>query len=234
MRVLIIDGDEAAGGAIWSMCVADNMTADLALGAEDGAYFAGLYPYDIITVEASLPDMAGYDLVRKFRATSLKAPIIVMGRSSLVEDKVRAFSVGADDYVEKPFHSAELLARMRAIVRRTRGHASCEVKVGPLRIDMDERAARVEGRPVPLPLTSKEYELLEVLALRKGAFVTKATLLDQMYPGPNDGPVDKIIDVFVCRLRAKLTEAGVDSHKLLRTVWGRGYVLTEPTARVAA
>jgi two-component system, cell cycle response regulator CtrA len=137
---------------------------------------------------------------------------------------VKGLGFGADDYLTKPFHRDELVARIHAIVRRSMGHAQSVVRCADLVVNLDAKRAEIAGRPVAL--TGKEYGMLELLALRLGSTLTKEMFLNQLYGGM-DEPEQKIIDVFICKLRKKLAEAS-GGRTYIETVWGRGYVLREP------
>src|SRR6185369_10394418 len=143
-------------------------------------------------------------------------PVIIVSGLAGIQDKVKGLGIGADDYMTKPFHKDELVARIHAVVRRTKGHATSKVDIGPLTVNFDTRTAYVHGERISP--TGKEYEMLELLALRKGSLVTKEMFLNHLYGGM-DEPEIKIIDVFICKLRRKLPP------NLIETVWGRGYVL---------
>ena len=142
-----------------------------------------------------------------------------------VEDKVRGLGFGADDYMTKPFHKDELVARIHAIVRRSKGHAELVIRTGDLLIKLDTKTVEMNGSPVHL--TPKEYQILELLSLRKGTILTKEIFLNHLYGGM-DEPLFKIIDVFICKLRKKLTNAS-GGKDYIETEWGRGYVLREPS-----
>jgi two-component system cell cycle response regulator CtrA len=141
-----------------------------------------------------------------------------------LDNKIKGLSVGADDYLTKPFDKRELIARIQAIVRRSKVHSDSVIKTGKLAVNLDTRAVKIEGQP--LHLTGKEYGILELLSLRKGTTLTKEMFLNHLYGGM-DEPELKIIDVFVCKLRKKLT-AATGGENYIETVWGRGYVLREP------
>ena len=174
--------------------------------------------------------MSGYDVLRSLRVGKVKTPVLILSGFAGIEDKVRALGVGADDYVTKPFHKDELIARIHAIVRRSIGHAEPTVKCGDLTVKPEAKQAEIAGRTVPL--TGKEYGMLELLALRQGHTITKEMFLNQLYGGM-DEPEQKIIDVFICKLRKKLAEAS-GGKNYIETVWGRGYALREPEqARLA-
>jgi len=140
------------------------------------------------------------------------------------ESKLRGFGFGADDYMTKPFHRDELVARIHAIIRRSKGHSQSIINTGQISVNLDAKTVDVGGMPVHL--TGKEYQVLELLSLRKGTTLTKEMFLNHLYGGM-DEPELKIIDVFICKLRKKLSEAtGGENH--IETVWGRGYVLRDP------
>ena len=177
--------------------------------------------------------MSGYEVLRSLRVAKVKTPILILTGLGSIEDKVRGLGFGADDYMTKPFHKDELVARIQAIVRRSKGHAQSVVQTGDLVVNLDAKTVEVSGARVHL--TGKEYQMLELLSLRKGSTLTKEMFLNNLYGGM-DEPEIKIIDVFICKLRKKLANAS-DGKDYIETVWGRGYVLREPTeeeARVSA
>src|SRR5690606_12340460 len=170
------------------------------------------------------PDMDGYEVLRRLRAARVKTPILILSGLSGLVDKIKGLGVGADDYLTKPFDKRELVARIQAIVRRSKGHSDSVITTGKLTVNLDTRTVEVDGQP--LHLTGKEYGILELLSLRKGTTLTKEMFLNHLYGGM-DEPELKIIDVFVCKLRKKLaTATGGDNY--IETVWGRGYVLRDP------
>src|SRR5208282_3816081 len=164
------------------------------------------------------------------RRSRVKTPILVLSGLAAVEDKVKGLGLGADDYLTKPFHKAELVARIHAVVRRSRGHAQSVIETDGIVINLDTKTTQVNGTQVHLTL--KEYQMLELLSLRKGTTLSKEMFLNHLYGGMEE-PVQKIIDVFMCKLRKKL--AGASSGKdYIETVWGRGYVLRQSTDRAVA
>src|SRR5262245_4626375 len=166
-----------------------------------------------------------YTQLRSLRVSKLKTTILILSGLAGVEDKVRGLGFGADDYMTKPFHKRELLARIHAIVRRSRGHAHSVIETGDLVVNLDTKTVEVNGARVHL--TGKEYQMLELLSLRKGTTLTKEMFLNHLYGGM-DEPEIKIIDVFMCKLRKKLAHAS-NGKDYFETVWGRGYVLREPS-----
>jgi two-component system, cell cycle response regulator CtrA len=227
MRVLIIEDDPVDAASMELMLKSESFNAYSTDTGEDGVELAKLYDYDVITLDLTLPDMPGVDVIRQIRAAKVRTPILVLCALASIEDKVRALALGADDYMTKPFHKDELIARLRALVRRSKGHAHSVITTGNLSVNLDTKRAAVNG--IDVPLTGKEYQMLELLSLRKGAPLTKEMFLNHLYGG-RDEPEVKIIDVFVCKLRKKLMNATEGEESFIKTVWGRGYLLEDATA----
>ncbi|ABM44725.1 response regulator transcription factor CtrA [Bartonella bacilliformis] len=226
MRVLLIEDDKTMSQSIELMLKSGNFnvyTTDL---GEEGTDLGKLYDYDIILLDLNLPDMSGYDVLRTLRLAKIKTPVLILSGMASIEDKVRGFGFGADDYMTKPFHKDELIARIHAVVRRSKGHAQSVIVTGDLIVNLDTKTVEVAGRPVHL--TGKEYQMLELLSLRKGTTLTKEMFLNHLYGGM-DEPELKIIDVFICKLRKKLDSVS-SGISYIDTVWGRGYVLRDPIA----
>jgi two-component system cell cycle response regulator CtrA len=177
-----------------------------------------------------LRECSGFEVLRNLRVSRVKTPILILSGLASIEDKCKGLGVGADDYMTKPFHKDELVARLHAIVRRSRGHAQSVIQTGDLMVNLDTKKVQVRG--APLSLTVKEYQILELLCLRKGTPLTKEIFLNQLYGGL-DEPEPKIIDVFICKLRKKL--ASVSGGQIyIDTVWGQGHVLRDPSDNEAA
>ncbi len=224
MRVLLIEDDSSMAKGIELMLGAEGFnvyTTDL---GEEGVDLGKLYDYDIIILDLGLPDMSGYDVLKKLRTAKITTPICILSGMSEPDDKVKGLGFGADDYLTKPFHKDELVARIHAIVRRSKGHAQSTINTGKLVVNLDSKSVEVDGQR--LHLTGKEYGMLELLSLRKGTTLTKEMFLNHLYGGM-DEPELKIIDVFVCKLRKKLASA-TNGENYIETVWGRGYVLRDP------
>ncbi len=224
MRVLLVEDDPATAQGIEMMLRSESYVCDVTDMGEGGLEISKLYDYDIIVLDLMLPDMDGYEVLRKLRAARVKTPVLVLSGLNGLDDKIKGLSVGADDYLTKPFDKRELIARIQAIVRRSKGHSDSVIKTGKLTVNLDARAVKIEGQP--LHLTGKEYGILELLSLRKGTTLTKEMFLNHLYGGM-DEPELKIIDVFVCKLRKKLTTV-TGGENYIETVWGRGYVLRDP------
>ena len=196
---------------------------------EDGIDLAKLYDYDLILLDLNLPDMSGHEVLRQLRLAKIETPILILSGSDDTDNKIRGFGFGADDYMTKPFHREELIARIHAIIRRSKGHSQSIIRTGQVNVNLDAKSVDVGGKSVHL--TGKEYQILELLSLRKGTTLTKEMFLNHLYGGM-DEPELKIIDVFICKLRKKLAEAtGGDNY--IETVWGRGYVMRDPVPEVA-
>jgi two-component system cell cycle response regulator CtrA len=223
MRVLIVEDDAMTSKSIELMLRSEGMVVDATSMGEDGLEIGKLYEYDIILLDLMLPDMDGYEVLRRLRASRVATPVLILSGLTEPDKKVKGLGFGADDYLTKPFDRAELVARIQAIVRRSKGHSESVIKTGRLTVNLDKRTVDVEGEP--LHLTGKEYGILELLSLRKGQTLTKEQFLNHLYGGI-DEPELKIIDVFICKLRKKLTSA-TKGDNYIETVWGRGYVLRE-------
>ncbi|MBN8630426.1 MAG: response regulator transcription factor [Rhodobacterales bacterium] len=233
MRILLVEDDPTTSRSIELMLTHANLNVYCTDMGEDGIDLAKLYDYDLILLDLNLPDMSGHEVLRQVRQARVETPILILSGADDTENKLKGFGFGADDYLTKPFHREELVARIHAIIRRSKGHSQSMIKTGRVSVNLDAKTVDVEGKAVHL--TGKEYQMLELLSLRKGTTLTKEMFLNHLYGGM-DEPELKIIDVFICKLRKKLAEAtGGDNY--IETVWGRGYVLRDPAggqARLAA
>ena len=230
MRVLLIEDDSATSQSIELMLKSERInvyTTDL---GEEGIDLCKIYDYDVLLLDLNLPDMTGFEVLRKLRILKVKTPVLVLSGLAGIEDKIKGLGFGADDYMTKPFHKDELIARIQAIVRRSRGHAQSVINTDDLCVNLDSKTVEINGSRVRV--TGKEYLMLELLAMRKGSTLTKEMFLSHLYGGM-DEPEMKIIDVFICKLRKKLANAS-GGKDYIQTIWGRGYVMREPAQNAAS
>jgi two-component system, cell cycle response regulator CtrA len=224
MRILLVEDDPTTSRSIELMLTHSNLKVYCTDLGEEGIDLAKLYDYDLILLDLNLPDMNGHEVLRQLRLARIETPILILSGVDDTESKIKGFGFGADDYMTKPFHREELIARIHAIIRRSKGHSQSIIRTGDVEVNLDAKTVTAAGQIVHL--TGKEYQMLELLSLRKGTTLTKEMFLNHLYGGM-DEPELKIIDVFICKLRKKIADAtGGDS--LIETVWGRGYVLREP------
>ena len=224
MRVLLIEDDTSTAKSIELMLKSEGFVVDATDLGEDGLEIGKLYDYDIIILDLMLPDIDGFEVLRRLRAARVATPVLILSGLSETDQKIKGLSTGADDYLTKPFDRRELIARIHAVVRRSKGHSESVIRTGKLSVNLDTSTVEVDGQP--LHLTGKEYGILQLLSLRKGTTLTKEMFLNHLYGGM-DEPELKIIDVFICKLRKKLA-AATEGENYIETVWGRGYVLRDP------
>jgi two-component system, cell cycle response regulator CtrA len=224
MRILLVEDDPTTSRSIELMLTHANLNVFCTDLGEDGIDLAKLYDYDLILLDLNLPDMSGHEVLRQLRLARVATPILILSGADDTENKIKGFGFGADDYLTKPFHREELVARIHAIIRRSKGHSQSVIRTGAVNVNLDAKTVEVGGQTVHL--TGKEYQMLELLSLRKGTTLTKEMFLNHLYGGM-DEPELKIIDVFICKLRKKLAEA-TGGQNYIETVWGRGYVLRDP------
>ena len=221
MRVLLVEPDKSVAGSIKLMLTTEGFNVFVADAGEEAIDLGKLYDYDAIVTETRLvDDIDGLGVIRTLRRARIKTPVIVLSRDAGIEDKVNAFSVGADDYLVKPFHRDELVARLHAVVRRTKGHAQSVISGDGLDIDLDAQTVALDGQSIRV--THKEYAILELLALRRDTVVSREMFLNHLYGGL-DEPDMKTLDVFMCKVRRKL--AAASPRQMIECVWGRGYML---------
>jgi len=206
MRVLLVEDDPTTSKSIELMLTHANLNVYTTELGEEGI------------------DMTGHDVLRQLRLARIETPILILSGADDTDSKIKGFGFGADDYLTKPFHREELVARIHAIIRRSKGHSQSVIRTGLINVNLDAKTVDVASKAVHL--TGKEYQMLELLSLRKGTTLTKEMFLNHLYGGM-DEPELKIIDVFICKLRKKLNEA-TGGQSYIETVWGRGYVLRDP------
>jgi two-component system cell cycle response regulator CtrA len=224
MRVLLIEDDSATAQMLEQVLKAGGYVVDSTDFGEDGLDMSKIYDYDLILLDLMLPDIDGHKVLARLRSASIKTPVMILSGRGQIDDKLKGLDGGADDYLTKPFDRRELLSRIQAVIRRSKGHSSSRITIGKLVVNLDAQTVEVDGRTVHL--TIKEYRIMELLAIRKGTTLTKEMFLNHLYGGM-DEPEAKIIDVFICKLRKKLQEV-TDGEDYIETVWGRGYMLKDP------
>jgi len=228
MRVLLVEDEANAARAITMMLRGQGAIVDQTETGEEALELVRHYDYDIVVLDLMLPDMEGYEVVRRMRASRIETPVLILSGLNRAGAKVKGFGVGADDYITKPFDRDELIARIQAVIRRSKGYSQPVLRIGNLQLNLDSREVQADGRAIHL--TGKEYAILELLVLRRGMVLTKEAFLNHLYGGI-DEPEMKIIDVFICKLRKKLMQAGAGN--LIGTVWGRGYMMRDPNSQAA-
>jgi len=225
MRVLLIEDDRVLAESIELMLKSERMEVCWTEIGGEGIGLCKLFDHDIILLDLNLPDMSGFEVLQTLRASKVMTPVLILSGLVDVTSKIRGLGFGADDYMTKPVHRDELIARIHAIGRRAREHQPVVINTGDLSINLDTKTAAIRGSP--LRLTGKEYQILELLSVRKGTTFTKELFLRNLYGGI-DEPEGKIIDVFICKLRKKLAAAS-EGRNYITTVRGRGYELCDPS-----
>jgi two-component system, cell cycle response regulator CtrA len=228
VQILVVENNAVAAKSLELSLTGEGHTVYVTDTGEDAVDMAGLYDYDAILLSMELSDIPGLDVLRALRLRKVRSPVIMLGASADVETKVATLAAGADDYLTKPFHKAELTARLTAVVRRSRGQADSVIRTGAIALDLAARRAEVSG--VPIHLTPSEYKMLELFSLRKNHAISKEQCLNHLYNGQSE-PEAKIIDVFVCKLRKKIAAAAPDGDSQIETVWGGGYMLRDAPAQ---
>jgi two-component system, cell cycle response regulator CtrA len=226
MHILLVEDNPVTARSIELKLVAEGHNAFTTDLGEDAIELAGVYDYDVVLLDLELADMSGLEVLKALRSKKVRTPVIILTASVDVETKVKALTAGADDFISKPFHKAELAARINAVVRRSRGHSESIIRTGDIALNLDTRTTEVAG--VRVHLTPSEYKVLELLSLRKNSVLTKEMCLNHLYNGLRE-PEVKIIDVFICKLRKKLAQAS-DGDNPIETVWGGGYMLRDTPA----
>jgi two-component system cell cycle response regulator CtrA len=221
MRVLVIEDDAFTAQSIEFALAPEGIICDKAYLGKEGLEIGQIFDYDLIILDLMLPDIDGYEVLLRLRSSKIKIPVLILSGLTTPEQKIKGLGFGADDYLSKPFNKGELIARIQAIVRRSKGHSESLIKFDKVVLNLDSRIVEVDNKPVHL--TNKEYAILELLAMRKGTVLTKEMFLNHLYSGM-DEPEVKIIDVFICKLRKKLADAS-GGVNYIETIWGRGYIL---------
>lgn len=224
MRILLVNNDSTAAAKLTAYLTAESARVDIIGTGEEALELVRYYDFDIVVLNLRLPDMDGGTVISRMRAARWNTPVLAICGTSCTQPRVKALAAGADDVVVWSIDHTELLARMRAIVRRSRGHSQAILQLGNLALNLEQNEVIVDGADVHL--TAKEFAVLQLLMLRKNMVLTKETILSHLYGGM-DEPEPKIIDVFICKIRSKLAKAGAPN--VIGTVWGRGYTIRDAT-----
>src|SRR4026209_2122592 len=219
LRLLVVEDDPDLNRQLATALTDAGYVVDRAFDGEEGHYLGESEPYDAVILDIGLPKMDGISVIEAWRRAGRAMPVLMLTARDRWSDKVQGFDAGADDYVAKPFHMEEVLARIRALLRRSAGHATSEISCGPLMLDTKSARVTVDGKAIKL--TSLEFRLLSYLMMHKGRVVSRTELVEHLYDQDFDRD-SNTIEVFVGRLRKKL---GVD---VLRTIRGLGYCISEP------
>lgn len=224
MRIMIVEDDPRAARGLEMRLNAEGLSSEVAYTGEDAIALAKEYDFDLILLDLNLTDISGFSVMRELRESRIRTPILALSGDAGVERMIRCFSLGADDFLPKPYKSVELVARIRAIVRRVNGHADPVVRCGDLALDINAHEFMALGNR--LNVTNRESQLLELMLIRQGTTICKDVFISQIYGGLEFRD-PKIIDVYICKLRKKLAASGIDPN-CIETIWGRGYKLVAP------
>lgn len=220
MRILLVEDDPVTAQAMELTLRSAGAVVERVDNGCEAIDLAKFYDFDVIVLDIQMPGMDGYEAVRRMRAERIFAPVLIASGLAQPQFKVKALSEGADDFITKPVDKSELVARVRALVRRSKGLSQSQVSVGPILINLETK--EVFNKQIPVHLTCKEYSILELLVLRRGMIITKQIFLSHLYGGMDEHEI-KIIDVFICKLRKKLRLN--KAFLIIETIWGRGYMI---------
>lgn len=215
MRILVVEDEADLAGALKKALEEEGMACDVAPDGPSGQFNAENWEYDAIILDLMLPGVSGWEILKRLRKRKA-TPVLILTARDAIPDKVRGFDSGADDYLTKPFQLDELLARLRALIRRSAGHPSPVIRLGPVEIDTARRSVRKDGRE--MALAPKEYALVELLALHRGKLVTRTMIYDHIYDESDDS-LSNVVDVYVSNIRKKLGKEFVETRR------GEGYVV---------
>jgi two-component system, OmpR family, response regulator len=226
MRILVVEDTKELARSLAQGLTEEGFSVDVSGDGEEGLHLATEIAYDAVVLDRMLPRLDGLSMLRRLRERGVRTPVLALTALGELHDRIAGLDGGADDYLVKPFAFDELLARLRALLRRSRGQARNEVALGRLKLDLAARVAAVDGRP--LDLTAREFALLELLALEPGRTFSRTAIAEKLYDEESDRD-SNVIDVFVARLRKKLDAAGLPGAEVVRTQRGAGYRL-DPSA----
>ena len=221
MRVLMIEEDIATSRNVEPMLRHEGIFMDVTDVGEEGIDLCRRYDYDALILAPRSPHTNGLDVIRALRKAQLDIPVLVLSAVTAIEGQVKTLNAGADDYMTKPFHDTELVARVRALVRRSRGHSEVTITTGKVTVNLASKTAAANG--VSLHLTAKEYQILELLSLRRGITLNVEALINHIYAN-GEGPESRTVELFICKLRKKLATA-TGGDRCIETIRSRGYLL---------
>lgn len=231
LKALVIEDDPRTIRSLEIVLKANNIACDVAKIGTEGVEIAKLYDYDIIILDLLLPDVDGYEVLLRLRSAKINTPILILSALSNTENKIKGFKVGADDYLTKPFNTEEIIARIFAIVRRSRGLSDSKIKIGKMIINLDSKVIEYEN--ILVECTKSEYDIIKLLALKKNSVVSKEMILNKLYGEKSkDTPNIKIVDVFLYNLRKKLDKT-TGGKKYIQTIWGKGYMLKNGEEKIS-
>lgn len=222
MRVLVVEDDPAIASFLKKGLVESSCAVDVAQNGHDGFQLGSTNPYDVMILDVMLPGRGGFDLLHDLRERSIRTPVICLTARDTVEDRITGLNLGADDYLAKPFSFAELLARIRAVLRRTEGLDSKPIVVGDMTIDMMRRVVVRNGKRIDL--TPREFAIIDYLGRNAGHVLTRTMILEHVWNMQQD-PLTNVVDVHLTRLRKKVDHGF--KKPLIHTIRGVGYVLRE-------
>jgi two-component system response regulator PhoP len=221
VRILVVEDEQQLREQLGQRLKKAGYAVQMAPDGEEGAYLGEEYPFDLAIVDLGLPGISGIELIRRLREQDKDFPILILTARGNWQDKVEGLEAGADDYLVKPFHIEELLARLNALLRRAAGWSQPVLQLGPVKIDTRSQSVEVAGRAIEL--TAYEYKVLEYLSLHRGQVVSKTELTEHIYEQDYDRD-SNVLEVFIGRLRRKLDPD--NSYKPIETLRGRGYRLS--------
>lgn len=221
MKILIVEDEDKLRHQLYTQLKERQYIVEQARDGEEAVYMGLEFPLDLAIVDLGLPKINGVEVIRQWREKGVSFPVLILTARGNWEDKVEGLDAGADDYLVKPFHIEELVARVKALLRRSAGHSSSELKFGRIVIDLSEKQVRLDNRA--LDLTAYEYNTLEYLALKPGKTISKTELTEHLYEQDFERD-SNVIEVFVGRLRKKLDPSGTSNP--IKTVRGQGYLFT--------
>jgi two-component system, OmpR family, response regulator len=216
MRLLVVEDEDDLRDSLEQVLKEEGYAVDVAGDGDEGWFKASSWTYDAVLLDVMLPVIDGWEILRRIRAAKLKTPVLMLTARDAIEDRVRGLDLGSDDYVVKPFELSELLARVRALIRRAAGETSSVIEMGPVHLDTAARVLKENGQPVEL--TAREYSLVEMLAMHRGRVVSRSQLYDHLF-SEEEHSLSNLLDVHVCNVRKKL------KTDLILTRRGHGYII---------